>query len=379
MKNLPFSVTLDTNHAPEYEWESFSKNHMISDTFYISEARIVQGESRYTTYFALTITDNSIVATIMSVTTPDMKDIMPVVLQSLPMIAAVVALFVLLLSQIFSKWIITPIIRLSRHTESAKLSVNMNIVPINLGGNDEITSLSRNLNELYEKLRKNYKDLEDNNVTLSLENERQEVFLRAFSHQLKPPISAALLLVQSMYEEVGKYKDTKFYLPKVKDQLISMQKIVEDIIYLSHRSENTRMEEQNLDDIVTTSLKELDIPITEKSLYLDIEGITGTITTDAEMMKMIIDNLLNNAVFHTPDNGHIHIIQSVKKLQIINYGTSIPEKLLPHIFEPFVTSNNRQKGHGLGLYIVRYYAQCLKCEVSVHNINHGVEAVVVWK
>nr|WP_279289750.1 ATP-binding protein [Anaerocolumna cellulosilytica] len=96
-------------------------------------------------------------------------------------------------------------------------------------------------------------------------------------------------------------------------------------------------------------------------------------------MKMIIDNLLNNAVFHTPDNGHIHIIQSVKKLQIINYGTSIPEKLLPHIFEPFVTSNNRQKGHGLGLYIVRYYAQCLKCEVSVHNINHGVEAVVVWK
>jgi signal transduction histidine kinase len=379
LKNLPFVVTLDKNHAPEYEWESFSKNHMISDTFYISEARVVQGESRYTTYLALTITDNTIVATIMSVTTPDMKDIMPVVFQSLPMIVAVVALLVLLLSQIFSKWIITPIIRLSSHAESAKRIINMDIVPINLRGNDEITSLGKNLNELYEKLRKNYKDLEDNNVILSLENERQEVFLRAFSHQLKTPISAALLLVQGMYEEIGKYKDTKFYLPKVKDQLISMQKIVEDIIYLSHRSENARMEEQNLDDIVTASLKELEIPITEKSLHLDIEGNTGTITTDNEMMKMIIDNLLNNAVYHTPDNGRIRIIKSYKKLQIINYGAAIRENLLPHIFEPFVTSNDRQKGHGLGLYIVRYYAQCLKCEVTVHNMNHGVEATVVWK
>jgi signal transduction histidine kinase len=249
-------------------------------------------------------------------------------------------------------------------------------MPIILNGNDEITSLSRNLNELYANLRENYKELEDNNTTLAIENERQEVFLRAFSHQLKTPISAALLLVQGMYEEIGKYKDTKVYLPKVKEQLISMQKIVEDIIYLNHCTDNTRMEPQALDIIINASLSGLEISLAEKSLTVEAEGTMGIIETEGEMMKILIDNLLSNAVNHSPDHGLIRIVKSAKSLQIINYHCQIPEDILPHIFEPFVTSNHKQKGHGLGLYIVRYYSQFLKCQVSVRNITDGVETSV---
>lgn len=377
LKALPFTLVWDTFGNEEYEWEAFTKTHFVSDDFYVLESRVSQGGSKYTTYMAMTVTEKSIVATVMSVTTPDMQDITPVVFQSLPMIVAVITLFVLLLSQVFSKWIITPIIRLSKHAELVKKHRNMDIMPISLSGNDEITSLSINLNELYSNLRENYRELEDKNITLSMENERQEVFLRAFSHQLKTPISAALLLVQGMYEEIGKYKDTKVYLPKVKEQLISMQKIVEDIIYLNHCSENTKMELQDLDHIINTSLSSLEISIAEKSLTVEIDGTIGKLQTDGEMFKIIIDNLLSNAVNHSPDYGLIRITKSSSSLQIINYHCCIPEDILPHIFEPFVTSNHKQKGHGLGLYIVRYYSQFLKCQVSVKNIEDGVWTTVV--
>ncbi len=376
LKSLPFTLVWDTFGNEEYEWEASNKIHIVSDDFYVLVSKVIQGGSKYTTYMAMTVTENSIVATLMSVTTPDMQDITPVVFQSLPMIVAIITLFVLLLSQIFSKWIITPIIRLSKHAELVKKHKNMEIMPISLSGNDEITSLSKNLNELYMNLRENYKELEDNNITLSMENERQEVFLRAFSHQLKTPISAALLLVQGMYEEIGKYKDTKVYLPKVKEQLISMQKIVEDIIYLNHCSENTKMEPQDLDHIINTSLSGLEISIAEKSLSVEMSGKIGCIQTDGEMLKIILDNLISNAVNHSPENGLIRINKSSNTIQILNYHSSIPENILPHIFEPFVTSNHKQKGHGLGLYIVRYYSQFLKCQVSVRNIEDGVETRV---
>lgn len=379
LSTLPFSVVWDNVGNEEYEWESFTKVHVVTDDFYVTEAKVTQGGSQYTTYLAITVTDQSIVVTVMSVTSPDMKDITPVVFQSLPMIVAVITLLVLLLSQVFSQWIITPIIKLSKHAQTLRRVKNMEIMPIKLQGNDEITSLGNNLNELYHQLRENYKELEINNNTLSIENERQEVFLRAFSHQLKTPISAALLLVQGMYEEVGKYKDTKVYLPKVTTQLKSMQKIVEELIYLNRFRENTRLEQIDLETILSASLGALDITITEHSLQVEIKGRTGMIETDADMFRLILDNLLANAVNHTPDNGLIQINKSEKALQIINYGVTIPNDILPHIFEPFVTSNNKQKGHGLGLYIVKYYARSLNCEVRVVNIDQGVEALICWK
>ena len=78
-----------------------------------------------------------------------------------------------------------------------------------------------------------------NNIS-SDQNKRQEVFLRASSHQLKTPVAASLLLVEGMIDEVGKYKDTKEYLPKVKIQLESMRKIIDELLDASKKQEEIR-------------------------------------------------------------------------------------------------------------------------------------------
>ncbi len=378
LDRLPFTIAWEASDDHSYVWDSNVKIHPVEDNFFISESSVIQGENSYTTYLAITVTENSIVMTIMSVVNPHMKDVMPVVIGSLPMIVTTITLLVLLLSQLFSKVIIIPIIRLSKHAEHVKIAKNREVVPIALRGNDEIASLGRSLDELYKRLRENYKELEDNNKLLSLENERQEVFLRAFSHQLKTPLSSSLLLVQGMYEEVGKYKDTNRYLPEVTKQLLSMQKIIEDIIYLNYRWEQLRMEDLSFEAILDSSLKDLEIPITQKNLHIKLSGSTGTLDTSSEMLKIIMDNLLSNSVLHTPENGCIRIMMSSSKVEIINEGAWIQEELLPHIFEPFVTSNDSTKGHGLGLYIVKYYAQCLNYDVSLCNVSNGVKATIVF-
>jgi signal transduction histidine kinase len=147
---------------------------------------------------------------------PRIEEIRPVIFQSLPMIIAVALLLVLVSSQIFSSLIIQPVIKLANHAEYMKNAENLKLEPIPVTGQDEISSLGESLNGLYQKIQESYQELEDKNRLLADENKRQEVFLRASSHQLKTPLAAALLLVQGMMNEVGKYKDVKSYLPQVK-------------------------------------------------------------------------------------------------------------------------------------------------------------------
>ncbi|MDZ5010890.1 HAMP domain-containing protein, partial [Clostridium perfringens] len=116
----------------------------------------------------------------------------------------------------FSRKIIIPIKKLANHAEFIKNNNIENVYPIDIKGEDEIAILGNTLNELYSKLNESFKSLEEKNKLLIDENKRQDVFLRASSHQLKTPVAAALLLVESMIDEVGKYKNTKEHLPKFK-------------------------------------------------------------------------------------------------------------------------------------------------------------------
>lgn len=353
------------------------KSHMISENLLVYEASISDENYGYTTYMAMGWTQEAFVITILPTMTPKMEEITPVVMGSLPMIVAVVFLLVLISSRFFSGKIVNPIIRLAGYAESAKISENFQIEPFHGKSRDEIGVLTETLNELYGKLGENYLELEEKNRMLKEKNERQEVFLRASSHQLKTPIAAALLLVEGMINEIGKYKDTKAYLPEVKEQLLSMSKIVEDILSLNYRAEHLEMEAVAIDVLVKEVIKSYEFQMEEKQLGTDIEG-EKIVLTDREIMKKIVDNLISNAVQYTPGGEKIKIEIGTSALSIRNYGTTIDEKILPDIFEPFVSSDEGRKGKGLGLYIVSYYGRLLGCRVQIENEENHVLSKLIF-
>lgn len=356
-----------------------SKLHTISSDLIVSEASITDGASYYSTYMAVGKTKNDIVITFLFAATPKMEEIKPVVMGSIPMIIAVAFLMVLISSQIFSRFIINPIIRLAMHAHSMQETEINNFTPVIVKGNDEISALGQTLNELYQRLLENHQELEEKNESLAKENKRQEVFLRSSSHQLKTPVSAALLLTDGMIQEVGKYKDTRRYLPQLKQQLQSMQRMIEDILLLNHSYENMKLETCDLETMVDTCIGQYRVIIEEKNIKLSKDGTMDSVKTDELCIQKILENLISNAVLHTPSNGTIKLYFDKAELSIINYGVTIPEELLPHIFEPFVTSNTAQKGHGIGLYVAAYYAQLLGCQIIVHNLETGVVAKLIFK
>ena len=376
-KESPIEIQFETKEDSTIYQLQREKLHRISNSMLVYETSVSDGNNSYSTYIAMGMGENSVTITFLTAMSPEMNEILPVVLQSLPMIVSVVFLIVLIASQAFSRKIVNPIINLAAYSANAKETEDFEVVPFKVESSDEIGDLGRTLNELYGKLRNNYLELEEKNHILKEENERQEVFLRASSHQLKTPVTAALLLIEGMMNEVGKYKNTKEYLPKVKEQLFSMRKMIEDILYLNRCADNLQIEKISLQEVTKKLTDAYWVQISEKGIRLEIEG-NGMVEADGEILKKILDNMISNAVAYTKVGENIHIQLKDNEVCVRNYGSFIEESLLQNIFEPFVSSDTRQKGKGLGLYLVSYYSKLLGAKVTVENFEGGVVAEIVF-
>lgn len=378
-ENDPVEVRFFVDETEELYENKGIKVHVISDELQVLETHAGDQENEYTAYFVFGKTEDASVISVVSVMTPKMHEIKEIVLGSLPMIAAVLFFLVLICSQFFSGKIVNPIIRLARYAESVQ-GLEASAVqpfPVGEGKKDEIGELGEALNELYGRLKRNYLELEEKNHMLEQENKRREVFLRASSHQLKTPVSAALLLVDGMLDGVGKYKDTRAHLPRVKEKLLEMRDIINDILYLNHCTEHLKMEDVALSPLVWEVLACYQIQAEEQRLTVRVEEGLGSIYTDRELFKKMIDNLIANAVHYTEEGGRLLIRRIPGGLSIYNEKARIPEALAPHLYEPFVSSESEKKGKGLGLYIASYYGDSLGLSLSVENQNEGVEARVV--
>ena len=382
----PFQIQMSNLQDTEIEYYGeYEKIHPVSDAFIVFEMGIEDSNNQYVNYMAVERTEESLILTYLPVITPDINEIRPIVLQSLPMLGAVIFLLVLLFSQVYSRGIVSPIVQLVQHTQQRKNAHTLEAFPMEKSlekRSDEIGMLAVTLEELYQKIRASYEELDEKNRTLERENKRQEVLLKASSHQLKTPISAALLLVDGMKNNIGKYQDREKYLPKVKEQLLSMKKMVEDILYLNRCGETLDFQNAELRDILETQLALYRVTVTDKQLDVSIEGIHAkTLHTDVTVFSHILSNLLSNAVNYTPPGERIRILLEEETLTIQNWGCHIHEDLLPHIFDPFVSGSHSKKegdtgSHGLGLYIASYYAQKISVRIKIRNESDSVAATL---
>ena len=373
---LPVKFEFNKSNNENIFAEGSSKINIVGDDTIILELNSFDGINYYTIFSAVTVNDGDIIISLLSVMTPKIGEIRSIVFQSLPMIISVIVLIILISTYYFSRKIITPVKKLANHAEFIKNNNINKVYPIEIAGEDEISYLGNTLNELYSKLNESFNTLEEKNKLLIAENKRQDVFLRASSHQLKTPVASALLLVEGMIDEVGKYKNTKEYLPKLKEQIQSIRKIIDEILNLNNKAVNKK--KVNIKALIYEIIASHEIEIKEKKILLDKELENIIEETDYHLIYKIIDNLITNAITYTEKNNNIKITLEENKLEIINYGSYIDEELLPNIFDAFVSSNTESRGSGLGLYIVHYYSNLLGYKIEVNNIESGVEAILYF-
>jgi len=214
-----------------------------------------------------------------------------------------------------------------------------------------------------------------------LERLRQD-FVANVSHELKTPLANIKSSVEVLMDGAVEDPNARgMFLEQIAEQADRQQMLIEDLLSLSRIESGVYIFEYDrvlVEDAVHGCLDRHRTRAEAKGLTLDGVALAGcpsdaAVWADEEGLAQILDNLVDNAIKYTPDNGRITVRwqaapQSVQ-FEIEDSGIGIPERDLPRVFERFYRVDKARSremgGTGLGLSIVKHLVGAMKGHVGV--------------
>ena len=278
-----------------------------------------------------------------------------------------------------------------------------------MNSKNELGQVARRFNEMSTKLNDAYKEIKTwsetlndkvNEKTKELKNIYNQVYQieklaslgklsATVAHELNNPLAGILTLSKLITKKIraaqkeSEYEDILEYLELISHESARCGQIVKDLLIFSH-SEADELSRENL-------LKIIDSSVTVINHHLQIHGITLVrdypeqpieIYCDANKIQQALMSLLINSIEAMTNKGKITINLTREKnnivIRIIDEGTGIAEKDLPHIFEPFYSTKEASFGTGLGLAVVYGIITTHKGKIEIENTsNQGTTFKIV--
>ena len=278
------------------------------------------------------------------------KEAEQISLQFLPYTLLASFLISLLVAYIYARTIVAPILEIKRVTRRMmELDAQ---VRLRVDSKDEIGDLKEQINSLYQHLLTVIADLHDKNeAILQLEKMKVE-FLRGASHELKTPLASLKILIENMKENVGRYKDRDHYLGVVLGIVDDLSHHVLQILSLSSVQElRDQKEEIALFEMTQSLLKDYELLAKEHQLHLQNTLSKQKVYMNPSVMKLILSNLISNAIKHSSTGGLVRIGEKEGSFFIENSSSPEEQEKLVQSFSS--NASRKAKGSGMGLFVVK--------------------------
>ena len=219
-------------------------------------------------------------------------------------------------------------------------------------------------------------------------NRMKSEFVSVASHQLRTPLTSIRLFTEMLERgDVGVLnKDQKEYIANVSQSTISMIQLVNDLLNLS-RIESGKLkinlQSVQLDGLIKEIITEASVIAKEKKCEISFlrevgENISPTVSSDANLLRQVIHNLVTNAIRYSL-HYKCGIIIKIKKddesylISVTDSGIGIPEEMKDRIFDKFFRADNAVKtstdGSGLGLYVAKMIIERLGGKIWFDSIE----------
>ncbi len=206
-------------------------------------------------------------------------------------------------------------------------------------------------------------------------------FVANASHELKTPITAIRGLVETILDDAEMPSETRdSFVNKIRMQSLRLSTLVSDLITISRLESDQRVQDyqnQNLAKIVGRSISEIEQACHEKNISIRFNESDEDfpVKGDLQALGQLIDNLLDNAVNYTPEEGVITVnlskTRSTVQLEVIDTGIGISPQYQQRVFERFYRVDKARSrelgGTGLGLSIVKNIAEHHNGTVSLKS------------
>ncbi|HEY4521827.1 MAG TPA: PAS domain-containing sensor histidine kinase [Candidatus Paceibacterota bacterium] len=202
-------------------------------------------------------------------------------------------------------------------------------------------------------------------ITGTPKSENNMEFVTTAAHQLRTPLSGVKWVLKMLLENPGFNQDQISLLKKGQDTNEKVIKIVNDLLDAA-KIESGKLSYDfkpvNPVSFIESLVVEFSVFANEKSIRLNFEKGTETIPNmkaDADRLKMVTNNLIDNAIKYTPQNGEVKLSIARKnnfvEISVADTGIGIPQEERGKVFSKFFRAGNAVKidstGAGLGLFI----------------------------
>lgn len=227
------------------------------------------------------------------------------------------------------------------------------------------------------------KEIEVKNENLTIVNHELDRFVYSASHDLRSPITSLKGLIEITQLEDDP-NQIKRYLGLMHQSLAKQDRFINDIIdYSKNKRKEVVMEPVSLLELFDEAISQLMHIENAKQIKFTKELLVDEIQSDSLRLKIIISNLISNAIKYADCNKQemyisirTYFSDGFHKIEVADNGIGIHEEYKDNIFEMYF-GTNKNKGSGLGLYIVKEAVENIKGNISVSSqSNIGSKFIV---
>lgn len=236
---------------------------------------------------------------------------------------------------------------------------------VSVGGNDELTILANEFNDLTERLQTS--------------EEKRRRFVSDASHELKTPLASIKLLTDSILQNDMDAETMREFVEDIGSEAERLNRMTAKLLSLT-KVDSQEPPESELIRIFSTIHRVVRMlrPVAERSgveIRTELAQDSTVLITEDDLYQIVF-NLIENGIKYNRPDGSVTVTvdqtEDFARLTVADTGMGIPEEALNHIFERFYRvdkARSRQTGgSGLGLAIVRAIVQRNRGEIQVRSV-----------
>lgn len=208
--------------------------------------------------------------------------------------------------------------------------------------------------------------------------ESQQHLLHDVSHELRSPLARLQAAIDLARQTPEKLEAT---MDRIELESTRIDALVGELLTLSRLEAGVMgdlQDEIHMDELLADIVEDARFEAGMQGRSVEFSGdCSVAVRGRAELLGRAIENVVRNAIKHTPPASGIRIVTEVQNnvlvIAIQDNGSGVPTDELEHIFEPFFRSrtSNGTSGHGLGLAIAKRAVEAHRGTITAHNRPAG--------
>jgi len=202
------------------------------------------------------------------------------------------------------------------------------------------------------------------------------------SHELRTPLTIMRGEVESLLRTPGMTADVRGRLVSLQEEIARLDRITEHLLQLARFDAGQGLGQRvelNLSKLIAEIMEDAELLSAAREVRLETALEPGvTIMGDADHLRRLLFNLLDNATRYNRPGGYVRCVLSADlttaRLTLTNSGQPIPPEMRDRLFERFYRATRDDKdtgGHGLGLSLARQIARAHGGELQLGEAGAG--------